>query len=113
MSQQHVTCLKDCNGLLICGSDNIGSFFMEHFNSRFTSSHPILDDNPFDLVEKVITEEENVRLCLIPDEKEFFFFFFWLLLSWVLTRLLAGWHDRPFLLGLELVLLPTQHIVKS
>jgi hypothetical protein len=48
---------------------------MEHFNSRFTSSHPILDDNPFDLVEKVITEEENVGLCLIPDEKEYIFFF--------------------------------------
>jgi hypothetical protein len=49
---------------------------MEHFNSRFTSSHPILDDNPFDLVEKVITEEENVGLCLIPDEKEYIYFFF-------------------------------------
>jgi hypothetical protein len=72
-SQQRVTCLEDSNGLLICGRDNIGSFLMEHFNSRFTSSHPILDDNLFDLVEKVITEEENVGLCLIPDEKEYFF----------------------------------------
>lgn len=68
-----ISCLKDSNSLLICGRDNIDSFLVEHFNSRFTPSHLILDDNLFDLVEKVIIEEENVGLCSIPDEKEFFF----------------------------------------
>jgi hypothetical protein len=67
-----LSCLKDSNGRLICGRDNIGNFLVEHFNSRFTSTHHILDKNLFELVEKVITEEENVELCSIPVENDFF-----------------------------------------
>jgi hypothetical protein len=71
-----LSCLKDSNGHMICGRDNIGNFLVEHFNSRFTSTHPILDDNLSGLVETIITEEENVELCSIPFEKEIFFSYY-------------------------------------
>jgi len=34
----------------ICVRDNIGSFFMDHFSSQFSSTHPILDNHLSELV---------------------------------------------------------------
>ena len=38
----------------------------------FTSTQPVFDSCFTSLVDKVVTDEENVSLCLIPDENEFF-----------------------------------------
>jgi hypothetical protein len=58
-----ISCLKAPDGSSINGRDNIGSFLVQHFTSLFTSTQPVLDDNLSDLVDVVITEEENVSLC--------------------------------------------------
>jgi hypothetical protein len=45
---------------------------VDHFSDLFSSSQPVLDSDLSDLVECVITDEENSGLCLIPDEGEIF-----------------------------------------
>jgi hypothetical protein len=54
------------------GRENIGNYLVQHFSSLFSSSVPVLDDNLSSLVQEVVTEEENVALCLILDEREIF-----------------------------------------
>jgi hypothetical protein len=46
---------------------------VQHFSTLFSLTNPVLDNRLSDLLDKVVTEEENVGLCLIPDEAEYFF----------------------------------------
>jgi hypothetical protein len=66
-----ISCLFD-NGIRIMGRENIGSLLVDHFNTRFTTTHPPLDEDLSNLVDRVITVEENVALCVIPSEEEIF-----------------------------------------
>jgi hypothetical protein len=54
------------------GRDNIGNYLLQHFSSLFTSTQPVFDNCFTSLVDKVVTDEENASLCLIPDENEIF-----------------------------------------
>jgi hypothetical protein len=67
-----ISSLRGSDGSRICGRENIGAFLVDHFRHIFSSTNPVLDDSLSGLIEKVITEEENVVLCLIPDENEIF-----------------------------------------
>jgi exonuclease III len=66
-----ISCLFD-NGIRIMGRENIGSLLVDHFKTRFTTTHPPLDDDLSTLVDRVITVDENVALCVIPSEEEIF-----------------------------------------
>ncbi|XP_059440565.1 uncharacterized protein LOC132173020 [Corylus avellana] len=67
-----ISSLKTAEGTILGGRENIGNYLVQHFSSLFTSNHPVFDDRFTSLVDKVVTEEENVSLCLIPDENEIF-----------------------------------------
>jgi hypothetical protein len=67
-----ISCLVSADGSKIEGRDNIGAFLVNHFSSLFTSTQPAFDDNFSDLVDSVITDDENVSLCIILDEVEIF-----------------------------------------
>jgi len=67
-----ISCLRAADGSNILGRDNIGSFFVDHFSTLFSSSNPIIDDSLFDLVSPVITADDNLALCSIPEEAEIF-----------------------------------------
>lgn len=45
---------------------------VNHFSNSFSTSHLVLDSSLSDLVDCVITEEENFSLCIILDEIEIF-----------------------------------------
>jgi hypothetical protein len=45
---------------------------VHHFSSIFSTTSPMLDSSLFDLIAKVVTDEDNVVLCGIPDENEIF-----------------------------------------
>jgi hypothetical protein len=45
---------------------------VHHFSSLFSSCMLVLDASLSSLVDKVVTEDENVALCLILDESEIF-----------------------------------------
>jgi hypothetical protein len=64
--------LKTADGTVLCGRDNIGNHLVQHFSSLFASTQPVFDQCFTSLVDKVVTVEENVSLCLIPDENEIF-----------------------------------------
>ncbi|XP_059451039.1 uncharacterized protein LOC132181825 [Corylus avellana] len=66
-----ISCLID-NGVSVMGRENIGSLLVDHFHSRFTTSHPSFDDDLAGLVDKVITDDDNMLLCVIPTEEEIF-----------------------------------------
>ncbi|XP_059451038.1 uncharacterized protein LOC132181824 [Corylus avellana] len=66
-----ISCLID-NGVSVMGRENIGSLLVDHFHSRFTTSHPSFDDDFAGLVDKVITDDDNMLLCVIPTEEEIF-----------------------------------------
>jgi hypothetical protein len=67
-----ISCLVSADGANIMGRDNIGSYLVNHFSTLFTTTHPFFDSNFYDLVDSVITDEENVSLYTIPDEVEIF-----------------------------------------
>ncbi|XP_059446389.1 uncharacterized protein LOC132177930 [Corylus avellana] len=52
--------------------ENIGAYLVDHFSNIFSTSHPPLIDTLPDLVNVVISAEENVSICTIPDEHEIF-----------------------------------------
>jgi hypothetical protein len=45
---------------------------VDHFSTLFSSSNPIIDDSLSDLVSPVITTDDNLALCSIPEEVEIF-----------------------------------------
>jgi hypothetical protein len=45
---------------------------VNHFSNLFTTTHPVFDDSFNDLVDNVISDDENAHLCVIPDECEIF-----------------------------------------
>lgn len=67
-----IDCLRSTDGSNISGMENIGSFLVNHFSNLFSTTHPIFDSSFNDLVDNFISDEENVRLCVIPDECEIF-----------------------------------------
>ncbi|XP_059437358.1 uncharacterized protein LOC132170396 [Corylus avellana] len=67
-----VSRLKTVDGIIIEGRTNIGNYLVQHFSSQFTTTNPVLDSSLSELVGRVVTEEENGRLCVIPDELEIF-----------------------------------------
>jgi hypothetical protein len=67
-----ISSLKSADGTTLGGRENIGNHLVHHFNMLFTSSLPELDANLDCLIDNVITEEENLALCLIPEESEIF-----------------------------------------
>jgi hypothetical protein len=67
-----ISCLVSADGSKIEGRKNIGAFLVDHFSFLFTTTRPTFDNNFSDLVDCVITDEENVSLCSIPDEVEIF-----------------------------------------
>jgi hypothetical protein len=67
-----ISCLVSADGSRIEGRENIGAFLVDHFSSLFTTTQPTFDNNFSDLVDCVITDEENVSLCSIHDEVEIF-----------------------------------------
>jgi hypothetical protein len=64
--------LKTADDTILVGRDNISNHLVHHFSSLFASTQPIYDNCFTSLVDKVVTDDENVSLCLIPDEKEIF-----------------------------------------
>jgi exonuclease III len=67
-----ISCLLSADGSSISGRENIGSYLVNHFSSLFSTTHPSFDASFDDLVGNVITVEENVQLCIIPEEGEIF-----------------------------------------
>jgi hypothetical protein len=67
-----ISYLSLADGSKIIGRDNIGSHLVNHFTSLFTTTNAPIDPGLSDLVESVITEEENFCLCSIPDDCEIF-----------------------------------------
>jgi hypothetical protein len=67
-----ISSLKNLDGFVIIGKDNIGSLLVNHFSSLFSTTNPILDDGLSELVDMVITEDDIVTLCIFPDEFEIF-----------------------------------------
>jgi hypothetical protein len=67
-----ISCLKSLDGVFINGRDNIGAYLVNHFSSLFSTTNPVLDSRLNGLLDKVVTMDENVGLCLIPDEAEIF-----------------------------------------
>lgn len=67
-----ISCLKIVEGLNLYGRDNISAYLVQHFSSLFSTTNHVLDSSLSGLLEKMVTEEENVDLCLIPDEAEIF-----------------------------------------
>jgi hypothetical protein len=64
--------LKSSDGSPIYGRDNIGSYLVDHFSKKNSTSHPPLIVNLLDLVSDVIYVEENARICTIFYEHEIF-----------------------------------------
>jgi hypothetical protein len=67
-----ISCLRSADGSYIRGRENIGSFLVNHFSNLFSTTHPVFDDSFNDLVENVIFDDENIRLCVILNECEIF-----------------------------------------
>jgi hypothetical protein len=67
-----ISSLKNLDGSVIIGRENIGSSLVNHFSFLFLTTNPILDEGIAELVDVVITEDENVALCILPDEGEIF-----------------------------------------
>jgi hypothetical protein len=67
-----ISCLLSVDGSSISGRENIGSYLVNHFSSLFSSTHPYFDTSFDDLVGNVIIVDENVQLCIIPEEGEIF-----------------------------------------
>jgi hypothetical protein len=67
-----ISCLISSDGNPIRGRENIGAYLVDHFSKIFSTSHPPLTDNLPTFVTEVISVEENVRICTIPDEHEIF-----------------------------------------
>jgi hypothetical protein len=55
--------LKTADGTVLCGRDNIGNHLVQHFSSLFASTQSVFDQCFTSLVDKVVTDEENVSLC--------------------------------------------------
>jgi hypothetical protein len=67
-----ISCLKSLDEVFINGRENIGVYLVNHFSSLFSTTNPVLDSRHNGLLDKVVTVDENVGLCLIPDEAEIF-----------------------------------------
>ena len=67
-----ISCLKSLDGVFITSRDNIGAYLVNHFSFFFFTNNPILDSRLNGLLDKMVTVDENVRLCLISDEAEIF-----------------------------------------
>jgi hypothetical protein len=55
-----ISSLKNLDGSVIIGRENIGSSLVNHFSFLFLTTNPILDEGIAELVDVVITEDENV-----------------------------------------------------
>jgi hypothetical protein len=64
--------LKSNDGSFVSNRVDIGSHICDYFSSLFSSTNPIFDDELVSLLPPVITPEENLSLCAIPDEREIF-----------------------------------------
>lgn len=62
--------LKTADGSWIHCREDIGNHFVSSFSDMFTSSSPSLGPEIASLISPVITIEENLALCLIPNESE-------------------------------------------
>jgi hypothetical protein len=63
-----VNFLKLDLGIWVSSRDGIGGYFISHFSNLFTTSNPTIETEMLDLFSPVISVEENVLLCPIPDE---------------------------------------------
>jgi hypothetical protein len=66
-----ISCLFD-NGVRVMGRENVGYLLVDHFTARFTTTHPSFDEDLSNLVDRVITIDDNVALCVIPSKEEIF-----------------------------------------
>lgn len=71
-SHNSISSLKNLDGSVIIGRENIGSSLVNHFSSLFLTTNPILDDGIAELVDVVNTADENVALSILPNEGEIF-----------------------------------------
>lgn len=58
------------DGSLSSDSSLIGSQAVEFFSSQFSSSGCVYNSELLQVIPSIITEDDNLKLCNIPDEKE-------------------------------------------
>lgn len=58
------------NGERIKGEENIAMAACEHFKDIFTLEDKIINEDNFELIPRMISQEQNVRLTSIPDMDE-------------------------------------------
>jgi hypothetical protein len=74
----------------VSSCEEIGLLFCDYFDSLFASSNPIFYDDLGSLLPPVISPEENLSLCAIPEERE---------ISQAIYHL--GLHKAPALMDLQ------------
>jgi hypothetical protein len=62
--------IKMEDGTQIYDRNSIGEYFTRHFTNLFTSVSPPAPVNLEELIETVITEEENKEICKVPSGEE-------------------------------------------
>jgi hypothetical protein len=67
-----ISFLKTSDGSVLYSRDNIGNYMVDHYKNLFTTTAPVLDDSLNELIDAVVTEEDNSIICSIPDEVEIY-----------------------------------------
>ncbi|XP_026400167.1 uncharacterized protein LOC113296042 [Papaver somniferum] len=62
--------LEDTEGNLVTGQDQISYILVSHYQKKFEKKNVAFDDELFDVIPKVLTDEDNVFLDAIPSQDE-------------------------------------------
>ncbi|PKI31207.1 hypothetical protein CRG98_048402, partial [Punica granatum] len=69
-SSNRIAAIKDNNGDWVQDYQGMGNYFLKNFQELFNTSHPDIPDDMEELINQVISQEENESLTRIPDDQE-------------------------------------------
>ncbi|XP_026434585.1 uncharacterized protein LOC113332125 [Papaver somniferum] len=62
--------LEDANDNIVADQENISELLVNHFKKKFEYHAVIMDEGSFDIIPKVITDEENAQMDQLPSAQE-------------------------------------------
>ncbi|XP_026419470.1 uncharacterized protein LOC113315405 [Papaver somniferum] len=69
-AQNKIVELEDANGNIVGDQENISELLVNHFKKKFEYHAVTMDEGIFDIIPKVITDEENAQIDQLPSSQE-------------------------------------------
>ncbi|XP_026410443.1 uncharacterized protein LOC113305643 [Papaver somniferum] len=69
-SRNNITSLRDSSGRWYHNTQDLENLLTHHFSSIATSTAPKIQESSFDIIQRIVSQEDNEKMLAVPDKEE-------------------------------------------